>query len=196
MRRLLLLVIILSIALISFAQKKKEPKREIPDAVLAAQYVYVTGWHGDLFDPRTPPEERTAINRVQNAVRDWGRYKLVYRPEQADLMLVVKPGHLGMVQGGVGIGGPPLGGPGIDVGTPVPNGRPSAGTGVGYGAEAGSPADYLMVSLFPNDSPLDASYIWRRGANNGFQGRKIPLLEEFKKAVAESEKAKAASTKP
>ena len=192
MRRLLLLVVVTSLALCAFAQKKKDPKRELPDQVLAAQYVYVTGWHGDVFDARLPQEERTAILRVQDAVRAWGRYRLVLSRAEADMMLVIKPGHLGMVQGGVNVGGPP------DVVLGNPNGRPggSIGTGVGYGAEGGSPSDYLMVSMFPNSDPVDASFVWKRSGNNGFVGRKIPLLEEFKKAVEESDKAMAAAKKP
>ena len=176
MRRFLLLALIASLTLSSFAQKKKGPKQEIPDQVLVAQYVYVTGWHGDLYDLRTPPEERTAIGRVQTAVQDWGRYKLVYHPEEADIMLVVKPGHLGVV----GVGRQPG----------------SMGTSIGYGAEAGSPSDYLLVSMFPKEDPLQAPYIWRRGATNGFQGRKIPLLEEFRQAVSDSDKAMATKKKP
>jgi hypothetical protein len=191
MRRFLLLALVTCITLSTFAQKKKDPKRELPDQVLIAQYVYVTGWHGDLLDPRTPAAEKDAISRVQSAVHEWGRYKLAYQPEQADLMLVVKPGRLGMVQGGVG----GLGGPDIVMGTPPPQGRPTGSANIGYGADAGSPTDYLMVSLFPGN-PIDASYAWKRAGYNGLQGRKIPLLEEFKKAVSETEKAKAASGKP
>lgn len=194
MRWFLLVALVLSIVVSLSAQKKKEQKRELPDQVLAAQYVYVTGWHGDLYDVRTPPEERTAIMRVQTAVRDWGRYHLVFNRSEADMMLVVKPGHLGLVRGGVGVGGPPD----IAVGAPQPNGRASGsiGTGVGYGGEGGSPGDYLMVSMYPNENPVDATYIWKRSESNGFEGRKIPLLEDFKKAVADSDKAKAASAKP
>ena len=193
MRRFLLLALTTSMALSAFAQKKKEEKREIPDQVLVARYIYVTGWHGDLYDPRTPPEERTAINRVQTAIHDWGRYRLALGPGQADLMLVVKPGHIGMVQGGVGLGVPDIG-----AGTPPPSSRQPGpfGTAIGYGAEAGNPDDYLMLTLFPTNNPFDATYIWKRRQNNGFQGRKIPLFEEFRKAVEESDKLKDASKKP
>jgi hypothetical protein len=193
MRRLLLLALVASLALSSLAQKKKDPKRELPDQVLAAQFIYVTGWHGDLYNPRVPNEERTAVMHVQEAVRAWGRYRLVFRPEQADMMMVVKAGHLGMVQGGISVGSPP------DVVLGRPNSRPdtsTSSTGVGYGGETGNPGDYLMVSMFPAFDPVDASYVWKRSSNNGFVGRKIPLLEEFKKAVDASEKAKAAATKP
>jgi hypothetical protein len=191
MRRILLLALVTSLALSSFAQKKKEPKRELPDQVLVAQFVYVTGWHGDLYDPRVPSEERTAIVRVQDAVRAWGRYHLVFNRNEADMMLVVKPGHIGMVQGGISVGSPP------DVVLGNPSGRNvGSSIGTGVGAEAGNPSDYLMVSMFPATDPMDASFIWKRSSNNGFVGRKIPLLEEFKKAVDESERAKAAAGKP
>jgi len=194
MRRFLLLALVSVLALSSFAQKKKDPKQEIPDQVLVAQYVYVTGWHGDLYDLRTPPEERTAISRVESAVQAWGRYKLVYHPDEADIMLVVKPGHLGVVGIGGGVGMPPD----IGIGTPPPSNRQpgSVGNSIGYGAEAGNPSDYLLVSTSPKDDPVQAPYIWRRGATNGFQGRKIPLLEEFKQAVSDSDKAMSARKKP
>jgi hypothetical protein len=193
MRRFLLLVLAVSLTLSAFAQKKKEQKRELPDQVLVAQFIYVTGWHGDVYDMQTPPEERSAIMRVQTAMREWGRYRLVFRAEQADIMLVVKPGHLGMVQGGVNVGST---GPDIAAGSPPVGRTPSAGNGIGYGAEAGSPNDSLMLSLSPSSNTLDASYIWRRSQSNGFQGRKIPLFEDFKKAVDESDKALAAGKKP
>ncbi len=193
MRRFLLLALVASLALSAFAQKKKGPKQELPDQVLVAHYVYVAGWHGDLYDPNVPSEERQAINRVQFAVQDWGRYKLVNRAQEADIMIIVKAAKLGMVQGGGGIGGPDVG-----IGTPQPSIR--IGTGGGrpdYGVEGGSGGDALMVSLFPKDDAQSASYVWRRSQANGFQGRgKIPLLEELKKSVSESEKAKAANGKP
>jgi hypothetical protein len=197
MRRALLLLIIFSVALNSFGQKKKkDAKRELPDHVLAAQFIYVTGWHGDDHDWRTPPEERSAIVRVQKAIQTWGRYRLVYYPDQADLMMVVKPGHFGAVQGGVHVG---LGGPEY----PTPRVGGGAGgtadanpTGMGVGGEGGSPDDYLMIALRPSYQPVESSYIWKASAKNGLEGEKIRLLEDFKRAVDESEKARAAAKKP
>ena len=194
MRRFLLFVLVGSLAVSAVAQKKKQ-KQELPDAVLAAQYVYVTGFHGDMYDPNTPSDERQAINRVQFAMMDWDRYKVVHTAAEADIMLVVKAAKLGMVQGGGGIGGPAVG-PGTQ--------ETSVGIGIGtgahrpaYGVEGGSGGDQLMLSIFPKDDPQSASFVWRRAQNGGFQGRgKIPLLEELKKAVSESEKAKAANAKP
>jgi hypothetical protein len=197
MRRALLLLIIFSLASSGFAQKKKkEGKRELPDQVLAAQFIYVTGWHGDDHDWRTPSEERSAIVRVQRAVQTWGRYRLVYYPDQADIMMVVKPGHVGAVQGGIHVG---LGGPEY----PTPRvGGGAGGTadanpaGMGIGAEGGSPDDYLMIALQPSYQPVQASYIWKASAKDGLDPGKIKLLEDFKRAVEESEKARAAAKKP
>lgn len=209
MRRILLLAFAFAVALSLSAQKKKEQKRELPDQVLVAQYVFVTGWHGGLYDFRTPPEERSAITRVQKAIDDWPRYRLVYCPEQADIMLVVKPGHLGMVQGGMGIG---RGGPEY----PPAQARPCASApladeidkpetrlghgdlnrdSLGYGAEGGSPDDFLMVSLRPSYRPMDAAYIWKKSARNGLSGR-LTLLEDFKEAVNLSDNARSAAGKP
>ena len=78
MRRFLLFVLLITVLPNAFAQKKKkETQRELPDQVLAAKYIYVTGWHGGLYDFRTPPEERSAIVRVQKALEEWSRYRLV-----------------------------------------------------------------------------------------------------------------------
>ena len=184
MRRLLLFVLVASVALSAFAQKKKQ-KQELPDAVLVARYVYVTGWHGDELQFRSLAEERNAIIAVQNAVRNWGRYRLVYRPEEADLMLVVKPGYLGMVQAGVNVG----------TGTPtVGTGSPGVRNGTDFGAETTNPDDYLLVSIMPKRDAQDASYVWRRGQRNGLtdvQG-KVPLFDDFKKAVDQSDNARTA----
>lgn len=189
MRRIVLLALIASLAVGAFAQKKKKEKQELPSAVLAAQYVYVTGWHGDELQFRSLAEERNAIVAVQSAVRNWGRYRIAYRPEEADIMLVVKPGYLGLVQSGVniGMGGPVGGGTG-----------PSVRTGADYGAEATNPDDYLLVSIMPSADVQGASYVWRRGQKHGLDSvrGKVPLFEEFRKAVDASDKARAANKAP
>lgn len=192
MRRLI--VLSLAIVAATTAVAKKKEKQELPTAVLAARYVYVTGWHGNEFQFRSLPEEREAIVAVQTALRNWGRYRVVYRPEEADIMLVVKPGYLGMVQSGVNVG---VGGP-IGTGPDPTRGPGSTRVGTDYGAEATNPDDYLMVCILPRANAQDANYIWRRGQHHGLsavQG-KVPLFEEFRKAVDESDKANAANKQP
>lgn len=188
MRRAGLLLLLL-LPLLSFAQKKDGSA--MPGVIVKARYAYVTSWHGDLYYTRILPEDRDAILRVQSALQRWGRYKLAQRPEDAEIMIVVKPGHLGSVHGGYGV---PLGSPQIGVGTPRPSTndptRDDTGPlqpGLVIGGEAGSPDDMLLVSIQPTLRPSGANYLWRRSQKNGLAGAKtIPLFETFRKEVEDA----------
>lgn len=61
-----------------------------PRTLINAKYVYVTAYDGDQFDPALLPEDRQAIASVQDAIEKWGRYIIVYRPEDADMVLAVQ----------------------------------------------------------------------------------------------------------
>ncbi len=188
MRRVIAALVLALVTLSTFAQKKQ--KQELPDAVLTARYVYVTGWHGNELEFHSLPEERDAIFAVQSALKQWGRYHVVYHVGDADLMLVVKPGYFGMVQGGVNVG---TGG----MGTP-PNGTGGTRVGTDVGGEVTNPDDFLLVSTAPTANAQDASYIWRHSQRHGLtvvQG-KVPLFDEFRKAVDASDKARAARKNP
>jgi hypothetical protein len=54
-----------------------------------ARYVYVTSYDGDQFNPNLLPEDRQAINVVQDAMQKWGKFIVVYEPQQADIVLMV-----------------------------------------------------------------------------------------------------------
>jgi hypothetical protein len=181
MRRIVVSCPVIALLLITsgFAQKKKA--NGMPQQVVVAQFMYVTSFHGDRFDPRTFPEDRQAIANMEEAIQAWHKYRLVSRPEDADIMLVVRPARAASARVGVGI--PPIDsrGGGIDTG------RPSTG-GLGVGTDITSvPDDTLMVSLQPDRDPSAASFIWRRSQRNGLQGQKPALFEQFKKAVLEAE---------
>ena len=70
------------------AAAKDAPK--IPRTLANARYVYVTAYDGDEFNPELLPDDRTAINTVQEAIQKWGKLAPVYRPEEADVILVVE----------------------------------------------------------------------------------------------------------
>jgi len=70
------------------AAAKDAPK--IPRILANARYVYVTAYDGDEFNPELLPEDRVAINTVQEAIQQWGKLTLVYRPEEAYVILVVE----------------------------------------------------------------------------------------------------------
>ncbi|MGO9123281.1 MAG: hypothetical protein ACLP6G_00195 [Terriglobales bacterium] len=61
-----------------------------PKALTNAQYVYVASFDGDQFDPNLLPDDRAAIINVQDALRQWGRYIVVYRRQEADMVLLVQ----------------------------------------------------------------------------------------------------------
>ena len=60
-----------------------------PGILANARYVYVASYDGDQFDPNLLPEDRDAINAVQSAIQDWGKLTIVYRPSEADIIILV-----------------------------------------------------------------------------------------------------------
>ena len=63
---------------------------QIPRTLSNARFVYVTAYDGDQFNPNLLPEDRAAISRVQDAIKKWGKLILVYRPQDADIILAVQ----------------------------------------------------------------------------------------------------------
>jgi len=62
----------------------------MPATLANARYVYVTAYDGDQFNPQLLPEDRAAIARVQDAIQKWGKLALVYRPQDADIIVAVE----------------------------------------------------------------------------------------------------------
>ena len=60
-----------------------------PGILANARYVYVASYDGDQFDPNLLPEDRNAIGAVQNAIQEWGKLIIVYRPSEADIIILV-----------------------------------------------------------------------------------------------------------
>jgi hypothetical protein len=60
-----------------------------PGILVNARFVYVTSYDGDQFNPNLFPDDRQAISTVQDAVQKWGKFILVYEPNQADIILMV-----------------------------------------------------------------------------------------------------------
>jgi len=61
-----------------------------PKTLTNARYVYVTSYDGDQFNPAILPEDRDAIAAVQDAIAKWGKLVIVYRPSDADIVLMVQ----------------------------------------------------------------------------------------------------------
>ena len=60
-----------------------------PGTLGNARFVYVASYGGDQFDGRVLPEDRVAINAVQTAIQNWGKLTVVYKPSQADIIILV-----------------------------------------------------------------------------------------------------------
>jgi hypothetical protein len=82
-----LVLTLLILATVAIAKPTVQP---FPKTLINARYVYVTSYDGDQFNPNLWPEDRQAIATVQNAIENWGRYVVVYRPADADMILVVQ----------------------------------------------------------------------------------------------------------
>ena len=62
----------------------------MPQLAVHARFVYVTSYDGPPWSGNVLPQDRQAIVDVQDSIMKWGKYILVYRPEEADLILIVQ----------------------------------------------------------------------------------------------------------
>lgn len=60
-----------------------------PGTLANARYVYVAAYDGEQFDTNLLPEDREAISSVQSAIQNWGKLTLVYKPAEADVIILV-----------------------------------------------------------------------------------------------------------
>lgn len=90
MRRGALIALALIVTVVAAVAAPSDYEQPFPGTLINAKYVYVTAYDGDQFDARLLPEDRQAIASVQDAIQKWGRYILVYRPSDADMILAVQ----------------------------------------------------------------------------------------------------------
>jgi len=89
MRRIIISFLILLMASVAVATPSYT-SQPFPKTLLNAKYVYVTAYDGDQFNMNLLPEDRQAISSVQDALQKWGHYVVVYRPSDADIVLMVQ----------------------------------------------------------------------------------------------------------
>ena len=167
-------------------------KKEAPPSKLfcQARYVYVQTYEGDpdAQIAREYPQDYDAAVAVQQTLKRWGRYMLVYQQQNADLVFVVwkerkggnrlpgQPTGMPPVTGphvpdpgtqGPGAGGPgnnPQGGSGQNPGGidgPDGVGVGHSGSGQPLDGRVGPPGDLLAVYEPPGNKSLH-SPIWKR----------------------------------
>jgi hypothetical protein len=95
MKRFSLLTAVLIVAAVISAAAAAAPNPStakvpaFPVILANARYVYVASYDGDQFNPNLLSEDRDAIAAVQDAIHDWGKLTLVYRPSEADIVILV-----------------------------------------------------------------------------------------------------------
>jgi hypothetical protein len=176
-----LIVLLLGVPIL--AQKKEE----IPKSFTTSQFVFVETVYGAVndtpVDPRVSAEVRTAVSRIEDALRTWGRYQLAFRRSEADLVFVVRKGRIADTHAGVRVSRGPR----------SPGGPSQTAGGPAYGGEGGSPYDVLFVYTRSPDGSLVSPH-WDGTLNHGLDAPDLPLFKKFKEAVEAASKAPAKKT--
>jgi hypothetical protein len=183
------------------AHAKDKKKQVLPDYVLNAQTVLVV-IYPDAGEPLTnPTANRTAQDNVEKALMKWGRFRLVMDAQTANLVIAVRKGHAGgptisnspiddrpvIVQpsgGDIRVGGQRGRPPDLD----NPDLGRSADRGPRIGNEIGTREDVFEVYRGGIEYPLDAAPVWRYIGKDALNGPQVAAVEQFRKAVNESEK--------
>ena len=196
-RLVILLGIVTALACAGFANDKKKPT--LPATVLSARTVAV------MVDPDAgvsadyPLGDKTAVEDVEKAFANWGRFKPVMRGMSPDLVVVIHKGNGKLVQPtvhgpspndrpviiqpndtGIRIGGQKGRSPSDD----TQNDPQGAGPGVGVGASE----DSFFVYDGTVDGATGRAPLWRYVAKNALHSHDVPAVGEFRKIVEETEK--------
>ncbi len=83
------LIVLTAISALAAPKPSTSKEPVFPGTLANARYVYVASYDGDQFDLNLLPEDREAIGAVQNALQEWGKLTIVYRPSEADIIILV-----------------------------------------------------------------------------------------------------------
>jgi hypothetical protein len=173
--RAVLIVFVIALTGMALAQKKNK-KPVFPAWITQARYVYVTTVYGDPWLAANftdiPTEDRKAAFDVQDALKKWGRFVLVYRPDEADVILVVRKGKVAAATGRSTVGIRPR-----NPGTVTTDGTL-------FGVEAGNPDDVMLVydGKLGTDRTAALKYIEK----GGLDAPDVTVVAEFRKQVEEA----------
>jgi hypothetical protein len=199
--RVSVLILFLLLLLVPQSNAKNKKKQLLPDDVLRARKVLVVV-HPDASEAVTSPTaNRDAMDEVERAIMKWGRFELVMEAQSADLVIAVRKGNpsgpvishspvddrpvvfqpgIGDARVGAQQGRPP------DLTNPMPGGMGNSGPQLG--SQIGSSEDTLEVFRGGLEYPLDAPAVWRYTAKNALNAPQDAAVEQFRKAIDESEK--------
>src|SRR5215471_6925145 len=100
-------LVLILVSALQAKKRDKDPTAGFPRVLLNARFVYVTSFTGGEFNISTYPEDRAAIDTVQEAIQKWGRYTLVYKPEDAEVIFNVRAGRELEARAGVRVASTP-----------------------------------------------------------------------------------------
>jgi hypothetical protein len=185
-------LLLTSLLLTPHIDAKNKKKQLLPDYVLRAERVLVV-IQPDAGEPLTSPTaNRTAQDEVEKAIMKWGRFHLAVDHRDADLIIAVRKGN----KGGPVINNSPLDNrpvifqptdDGIRVGGRQGGGG-SRDSGPHVGTQIGSSEDGFEVYRGGVEDPLNTSPVWRYTAKDSLNARPVTAVEQFRKAIEESEK--------
>ena len=204
-RRVSVFLITLVAVSFSFGKDKKDKLHlPLPPDVLRAQTIFVA-IAPDAGEPLTDPQSNArARSDVENALMKWHRFQLVLDRREADLIISVRKGTGGGVSptvqggpidqrpvifqpsdGGIRVGGrqgqPP------DASQDPIDRQPHAGTE--YAPAEDTMEVYRGKDHGERENPLDSPPVWRDIAKDALRSPNVPAVDQFRKAVDETEKA-------
>lgn len=180
---------------------KNKKKILLPDDVLEAKTVLVVVDPGAGIALDAPNANRQALEDVESALTNWGRFRLVRNEYNADLVISIRKGSGKVAQptiGGVPIDNrpvivepttdasiehPPI--PGTATQTRVPDPHPQL--------EAGPSDDIFVVYRGKRENPTDHPSVWRFNGKEGLRSPGVPAVDAFRRLVVEAEKQRAAN---
>jgi hypothetical protein len=200
--RILTSFVVLLLLLASQVQAKNKNKQALPDYVLRAERVLVI-IPPDAAEPlNSPMANRNAQDEVERAIEKWGRFHLALNEQDADLIIAVRKGNKAghVISHSPADDRPVIFQPG-DTGARVggqPGGRPnsmpggmdqsSQDRGPQMGSQIGSSDDSFEVYRGGVAQPLENSPVWRYTAKDSLNAPQVMAVEQFRKAIEESEK--------
>ena len=168
-----------SLLLLFFVALSAAAKRsELPAELLKAKSVVVAVYPetGDTVASsfNRPPigEDLRVIREVENAIKTWGRWKVVSTRNEADLIIAVRKGRIGTV------------------GVEFPGNTEGGRNEVNVSASSGPAED--IIAVYPTGSvvdtgsrrhPLDAPPLWRYVHSNALDAPFVPGIQQLRKEI-------------
>lgn len=183
----LAVLVLLSLSLVFDKAALAKPKKlEVAPAFQTARSICVETEEGGPSRSGTRDSDQDVIRQVQLILRDWNRYEVVAKRENADLVLVIRKGHRGEDQSrdGAGLPSPSMQPVPPRASTPSPlSGSQNDNPGVGPAVSDSVASEDLLRVYTVNEKGKLKGPIWSRQRDGGLDGPSVPLVQELEHAV-------------